>query len=511
MSRRIATMPDLAPWPAALQAAWQPLTRQAERLALTAGAGRGFQDRIAEVSGLIDRRDLARIEARLSERSFARALVFIWIDDEERAKASLSIDLANKLLRAQGGNPSRLLTTALCTLFLRRFDLLDEIEAGLFNTLGSVAKAAVRSTRPLRDESQPLPASEVVEAIRRFPELLLSVDGPLSAAREADLNELSLKDWLRSHGLLGLESGRYGVLLRQAIYLKRIYATNPAAQDQLGFLNDLKDSVLIRASAIRGLQFGHLVLEAMTSNPGATPCDRWLEVILEMAGDPRLEHSDQWRQWWKPIAPEAAQTARKWMSVEDLRLFLEAVENFGRTENQTDLLRMFPARKRFLSGLYDKGLIVETRLIMGNAARASVERQLGRVRLDISRLETASQTAVIVVDCGDFFLVEGSHSFRLYIYAGRPMKELMDRRVRSFTPAHLKEDLPFAHRRSHPYGRHAVVDVVHNGLWQYRALSYIVEELGVRLDPEALLSPADYQEMKRRFGLPYPGSRQLRV
>lgn len=504
---RLATPPhrDSAPWPTASANGWDFLTRAASRTARSAGAGPGFLDRVAEVRTLLERGETETIRQRLASPQVARALVHVWRDDVDLASRTMRADLVHEVASAPPGRASRLTLVALASLHLTHFDAVEAWEPGLFRAvvtavLDGVAELPVPPTGP--------GAADLLAAFRLRTDVVARADGPATAAAEMRAADVPLARWLGDHGLVGSDGGRFGQLLRQAVHLARLRTVDPAQPEELGFLVELTHESLILAPGADHLQFGHAVVRTMTERADAAPSDTWVATILAIAGDPRLTHTTPWSHWWRPLPAEHAATMRRWLSIEDLKLFLDAVERFGRTAERLDLQRMFPARKRFLLGLYESGIVVETRLIMGDGARSSVLQQLGRVRSDISRYASERNTAVIVVDCGAFFLVEGSHNFQLYLYAGRPLPELVDRRTRVFDAPLLKEDLPDRHIRSHPYGLGAVESVRHLGLWQGRALEYLMTNLGQDLDPRLLLDAPTYQDLARR-GMPVVGSRRL--
>lgn len=504
---RLATpaLRDTPPWPTASTTGWDYLTRTAARAARTAGAGRGFPDRVAEVRALLQRGKTEVVRRRLASPQVARALVHVWRDDAELAARTMRADLVREIAAAWRDRPSRLTLLALASLHLTHFDTVEQWEAGLFDELAiTVLDGVTELPAPPTGPG----AADLLAAFRLRADVVTELTGPAHAAAEMRRVDTTLARWLADHGLVGSDGGRFGQLLRQAVHLERLRAADPSRPEELGFLEELTPESLVLAPGTDGLQFGHAVLRAMTDRPGANPSEPWVATILAIAGDPRLTHTTPWAHWWRPLPPEHAATMRRWLSIEDLKLFLDAVETFGRTAERLDLQRMFPARKRFLLGLYESGIVVETRLIMGDGARSSVLHQLGRVRSDISRYASERNTAVIVVDCGAFFLVEGSHNFQLYLYAGRPLTELVDRRTRVFDAPLLKEDLPDRHTRSHPYGLGAVESVRHLGLWQGRALEYLMTDLGQNLDPRLLLDAPTYQDLARR-GMPVVGSRRL--
>jgi hypothetical protein len=169
---------------------------------------------------------------------------------------------------------------------------------------------------------------------------------------------------------------------------------------------------------------------------------------------------------------------------------------------------MFPRRKTFLWGLYDQGLVKETRLILGSSARDGIVRQLGPLRTDTAILTERRDTSVIFINCGSFHIVEGSHSFKMWLYAGRPVSALADRHHRQFSPTELIETIPAEHAASHPGGLDAHLGVAHQGLWQAKPLDFLVEELGVPVDLSKVLSAEDLYDLRLKKGLPVRGSKQ---
>ncbi len=504
---------DLPQWPDTALGSWTGLVARASRQRREAGGGRGFVALMDEIRAAIDRGEIDAIVSRLHERRVARALVSVWSHDVERARVSMTPDLVRQVVDRQDPHPSRLLVRALVDLLLRHFDLLDSWTAGLFDA----TSAATRRAATLAPAPRRVPAFvDVADVAREHPAELLDRDAPrhvaglLTASGPGGIPR-PLDDWVRARGLQGYESGRFGLLVRQAVYLERIRRVDHTKPAGLEFLSEITTRSVVEAPGNAGRHFGHDLLEAMTTRTGnGAPCDEWLAALVDVGGDPRLQRSAQWNRWWEPLPPAAREQAVRWMSAEDLRLFLEAVETYARETHNQDMIRMFPARKKFLWGLYEQGLIRETRVILGSQARASVQHQLGRLRVDVATLQKAHDTAIIYVDCGRFHMVEGSHLFKLWVYDGRPVDLLTDRGKRHFTREELRLVVPAEHARRHASGHNGHIGISHNGLWQRRALDFIVEEVGVPLNLSRLLTREDYDDLKSRFGIPVVGSRPLR-
>jgi hypothetical protein len=162
---------------------------------------------------------------------------------------------------------------------------------------------------------------------------------------------------------------------------------------------------------------------------------------------------------------------------------------------------MFPARKLFLEGLFKLGLIRYTRLMLGRMAEESVRRMLEKeVQTTFVRLEgSMSDKAVIYLDCGDFHLVEGSHSFKIWVYLAQPggTVKSYDRTV--FTHADLTGDLPRQYKKLYPHlGYEAIT---HIPMWQRKVFDFLTSN-GIAVDVESLLSKRDYRLYLSRYGVP---------
>jgi glycyl-tRNA synthetase beta subunit len=100
-----------------------------------------------------------------------------------------------------------------------------------------------------------------------------------------------------------------------------------------------------------------------------------------------------------------------------------------------------------------------------------------------------------VLTCDGFTVVEGSHNFRIYLYAGDPVPMLVDRRRRAYMLTDFKDTVPGRHREIHGDGRQ--VRYGHNETWQPKALAFL-RSIGVAVDPRAVYSAADFEKQRLR-------------
>ena len=484
---------SLPPWPDELAGNWVVFSDRAKKLTSRAGTGARFEAMLDEVRDHIDQQAWEPLLARLSDRTYARALTTVWMEDAGRAQASLSELTLERLVEAQLPKVSRMTTSALIAAYLDYFDELDEWVPGLRGVMASTVQLTVAQQKP-RDAFP-----DILDAIRIFPEHYLYRESPSRLAKHLVNTKVSLTEHLRGAGLTGLDAGRFGSQVRDALYLEQIRAADP--QQDYDFLNEISAKNVFEAPGPNGL-FGHALLNELISRPVEPPSEQWLDTILVIAGDPRLRETASFRQWWRGIPDHLTRRVISWLSAEDLRLFLMAVEAFGEEAGIDSLKRLFPSRKRFLLGLYDTGLVKETRLILGRNAKRAVKGHLGKnIRSDIAAFESQHDTAVIYLDCGDFHIVEGSHNFRMWVYLGQPDDALTNRARRSFSRDDFIYLVPDRHARSSPLGWNGHGDFTHQGFWQRKPIQYLADNR-IALKIEALMSATDYSEYKHKHGLP---------
>ena len=115
-----------------------------------------------------------------------------------------------------------------------------------------------------------------------------------------------------------------------------------------------------------GELIGHAVLRSLISRADANSVsDVWRNTILLIAGDPRVPPGHlNYLNWWSRLEPALTHKVRGWLAGFDLKLFLSALDQYGKDRNDKELQRMYPARKRFLEGLLEQGGVNNTRLFI---------------------------------------------------------------------------------------------------------------------------------------------------
>jgi hypothetical protein len=393
-------------------------------------------------------------------------------------------------------------------LYFSEFDRLDEVEAGLLERLQQHLHDQLDR---MPDPKQPLFSKDVLSVLKNEGRWLLDLNGPLELVRRVREQGRELGGTFSAYGLDGFDTGRYADICRAHFYLETLRGLRPGEWDPV--LDELLKPSVSKAPYEDGKRIGHVALEIMIDRAADDPGENWQGFILNLAGDPRIISSAaNYREWWKPLGEERIRKVRGWLSKEDLRLFLQAVEQYGIEAGNEKLQRMFPARKVFLDGLFKLKLIRNTRLLLGAKAQQTVKNILGsELKTSFARMEgTMADKAVIYLDCGDFHIVEGSHDFKIWIYLASPGELLRSYDKNYFTPTDLSTVIPGQYEKLYPglpvgaYTHHPPLT------WQNRVFQLLADN-GIGLDIEQLLSKPDYKAYLAKFGMPAVSAKKVKV
>jgi len=247
---------------------------------------------------------------------------------------------------------------------------------------------------------------------------------------------------------------------------------------------------------------GHQILNILIERaPSENIHESWLNVIIAIAGDPRVPKSHQrYINWWSHIPEMYISKVRGWLSRLDLKLFLEALEDFSNSSYDFEMKRMYPARKRFLEGLYDNKLIQNTRLYMSRQMALFLRKNYKAEHLPDFSTVADGDKSIIYVDLGSAHIIEGSHSCYLWIYkALDPSATVFDYGKTKETYSGLTSGLD---RNMWNKGCGSSANITHNPThfnWQRKAIDTL-SDLRVPVTVKDVLTPEDYRKYVRRFG-----------
>ncbi|OXS13722.1 hypothetical protein CGX12_18140 [Zobellella denitrificans] len=371
---------------------WSKLTTLAEAMEGKAGKNDAFEHMVQQLRNMARTGRFEELPELLKRRVTARALSWLWVSNDELGNRLLIPQLLETLLKAQSPRLTRITLQQLAQLYFRRFDLLNERE-GLRELLEQSLSEQLAKLPPPKFESL---RADPLQTLKEQGHWLLTLQGPKALAEQVQQEGTELADTFTALGLQGFDDGRFGDICRAHFYLETLRNLPLEKWDPV--MDELLKPSVSKAPFEGGRRIGHAALEILIDRAGLDPSDAWQDFILRLAGDPRIASTaNNYREWWQPLGTERIQRVRCWLSKEDLRLFLQAVEQYGIESNNQDLQRMFPARKRFLEGLFRLKLIRGTRLLLGNRAHYSVKRILGKeVQTNFARMDSSMSDKAVI-------------------------------------------------------------------------------------------------------------------
>lgn len=313
-------------------------------------------------------------------------------------------------------------------------------------------------------------------------------------------------------------------------YIESLEQIDPGEESDL--FSEIVQKKIVELPYKDGLLIGHAVLKILIGKISRAEIpmpENWMKIILTIAGDPRSPTvSNNFQTWWQRLDKDEINKVRGWLSRFDLDLFLRALEAFSYQSRDEDLRRMFPARKRFLVGLYEQGLVSHTRLFIGRHAVRFLLENYDEKELPVYAALNDKYKSIIHMKVAGYHVIEGSHQAKFWIFDQLPKDaKVFDYNIKKFSQAELNSGLEaeyhmfrkknlrrfpemrrklsgFSEMRRRRSGPSFPQRIVHypNVAWQSKVVEAF-DRLGVKLDVEELLTPEDYQVYKQKYGLEY--------
>jgi hypothetical protein len=482
---------------------WAVLVKATQKLESKAGKGDLFQEMVDQLVWIAKGKNRQSLSTLLTRRVAARALTQLWVEDKDFRLGMLNLYTLRMLVECQLPKLGIVTLQNLISVYFREFDQLDQIHEGCRQEVENVIKKQILIRHELTKTVVPI-KKDLLSILHINGNWLLTSEGPKKFVDLTRAEDRELADSFLLFELRGLDGGRYGDICRAHYYLEILRNLPVGMYDDI--FNELLKPSVNKAPFESGKRIGHIALEILIDRADGPPGDSWQEFILDLAGDPRIASSAiNFREWWKPLGNERVEKVRSWLVKEDLKLFLSALEQFGKESGDDGLQRMFPARQRFINGLLRQNLVKRTRLMLGAVTEHAVKKILGNdLKTNFIKLTNAngmSDKAVIYVDCGDFCFIEGSHNFKLWVYLAPPTEFVYSYDVKQLSHENLTIEVP--RRYLQKYSKSApFLPITHSPTtWQNKLFEFLAEN-GISLDIEPLLSPQDYREYLRRFGTP---------
>lgn len=487
-------------WSAEDEAKWAELSSAAHLLLKRTVLGDAVENSIEELRPLLLAGNIDKTRELVATQPYARALTWLWGETDGDCRDTINSVLLGSLV--QSGSPlSPLVVRQLEFVYFDRFDELDSLSDSTGgNAVRQVLAEVLRRSWVSAGKRDPLDvdALSAEDAPRRFADRLLSGPGTVADA---------FRTWpLDSYG-----GGRFAELIHQYVLLNRLRTLEPGADDPV--LDEVIDSSVCNALHVHGMLLGHAALTILIDAAGGEyPGDRWRDVVIAVAGDPRMSYTETYHRWWSVLGDRRAERVTAWLARADLSLFLEMLERFSKEAGQEAMRRMLPRRRILLEGLVKAGIVRRSRLFLGETVRqflihgAFATRDFAPAHL-VARSNEDREKALLYLDCGEFHLIEGSHNTKLWVYLALPSPRIIDPRIRSFSYRDLTRDLADGFERrlrltSEQEGRRYHTGLPHQQRgWLYRFLEFLATA-GIYVDPEAILSAEDYRWLRNVHGLP---------
>tara|TARA_R110000824_G_scaffold246390_1_gene435478 strand:- start:2833 stop:4275 length:1443 start_codon:yes stop_codon:yes gene_type:complete len=449
----------------------QTNTEQVLKLAQRSGTGSDkFKQAYQRFIGVLRQR--GDIEQALNEPVDLRALAVAL-----KTNNAMNIKLCEKLFRKIDdirSRPSSLLLEAVYSYYLKQYDKLGDLRS---------VEAWLRKSKAARGE------------LDQYTAQILGGEGPKWLAETCHIQQIDFNACVDQVGLNNYISGRFLESAKNIYYLETLRQLDPGEKHEM--LIEVQKKEVFESRYAEESLLGHEVLKILISRADARQIpDHWMNVIIAIAGDPRVSiHNERYIRWWSQIPQRLIAKVRGWLSKLDLRLFLEALKDFSTQPGKEELKRMYPSRKQFLEGLLKQELVTGTRLFLTYEAERYIKKHYKTEHLpSYSIVDGGSPKPLVYISLNDAHVVEGTHSCYFWVYERLAESAVVfNYNKRKFTYRELTVGLNERMLREQHEGCYTAIQ--HNGNWQMKA-AIALKELGVNIDASMLLTKADYQRYK---------------
>ncbi|OBS97447.1 transcriptional regulator [Vibrio tasmaniensis] len=407
-----------------------------------------------------------------------RALA-ISLQTDIKNKVSFTRRLLNKITEIVG-KPSALVIESFYQHFLSEYDQLTDCDATAEWLLEAKQKRGYEG---------------------EFDEKLLSSNGPQWLAKQAIERNIDFDHWINELDLQHYANGRYLTTAKGIYYVEQL-ETIPIGIDH-PLLSEVQKKAVFEAQYDSEDLLGHKILRILIGRSiGSHMSESWMNVVLAVAGDPRVPSSNpRYIKWWRNIDAQLTQAVRGWLSKLDLKLFLEALEDYSYSSSNYELQRMYPSRKHFLEGMFDAGVITNTRLYLSRDAAQYLKRNYDAKHLPNFSTVKDGDKSIIYVQMEGAHMIEGSHSCYLWLYRHlEPSACVFNYNITSPTYSQLTSGLNYQMTNLSGGATAKITHSPSSYSWQRRALTEL-RDLGVQLSAKDILSSDDYVDFKQRFGV----------
>ncbi|MGI2116628.1 EH signature domain-containing protein [Shewanella oncorhynchi] len=332
-------------------------------------------------------------------------------------------------------------------------------------------------------------------------EKVLCADGPTFLAKQAINRGATFEQQINHWKLDGYASGDFLKRAQSVYFVEQLQNIPVNKPHQL--LEEISKPFVASSRYDANDLIGHVALRILIDRaPTQQVHESWQNAVIAIAGDPRIPKSHpRFIQWWSQLSPQQSKKVQGWLSKLDLKLFLEALEDYSKSSRDADMMRMFPSRKHFLEGLHQAGTIVHTKLYLSKKADWYIRKNYKPEHVPDYSIVEDGDRSIIYAELTNGHMIEGSHNCQIWFYRNlhesAQVLQFGKQRVgyRTLT-AGLNEKM-------YKYGCEAHDNFTHtpaNFSWQRRSIKAL-NELSVKIRAAEVLSEDDYRIYKRLYGV----------
>lgn len=329
--------------------------------------------------------------------------------------------------------------------------------------------------------------------------LIFSPQAPINIVKLAKNEQRDLYQVMATLGISQQQqSGIFGQRVSQMYYVNTLQDIEVGKNHSV--LAEIVKPEVYGVNYEHGKYLGHKCLEILIdrSQENGDLSDCWRNVIMSIAGDPRVpQSSPNYQRWWQLLGKQRIEQMQIWLNKFNLKLFLMILESSARDQDKYDMERMFASRKDFILGLEEQNLIRNSRLFLTKDAERYLYQHYQRNQLP-SFAKISGEASVIYLQLANGqHIIEGSHQFRIKLLNQVP--EYL--RIMDYTKVSQYDDSNFRGQLERYDGVFTKTHDVHLN-WIYEITNKMIDS-GLKLDISNMLSKENYRYYISKFGVRY--------
>jgi len=423
----------------------------------------------------------------IEDKSNIRPTVALWCESKSfRTIAPVNSKIISKIKKLSPNLKGSVLRLFII-LYFEQFDELGEGYKSLFRLIHESLNNLPNNRRLSSD----------ILIWKENSNKLFCYDGPKNVVANASRRNLQLEVVAKELKIPDGSPARFYQVCKFIYYIKTLKEIPLHSHHNL--FNELAKKEVHDSPYKNGLAVGHAIVKVLIDrliDENERISESWSNFILSIMGDPRIpRQSPKFQKWWSRLQNRHIDAMIGWLSQWDLKLFLKILEEVGEVQNSKNMLRMYPARKRFLEGLYDEGEIGRTRLLLGKDAVSFLRRNVDKNNWpEFAILDSAENSqSLIYLNISGISILEGTHNFAVRIYEDFPIPGLANYEKKRFNLNSIRSYKSNVKPITHSYSKKPI--------WQHKLMSALANNYNIRINPEKVLSRNDYRIYRREYGM----------